>query len=154
MISLPITFCISEKFSLNIFSTSCSSTISTCAPESKASKIVEPAFLSANLLLSSRIPKPDNLADLEEDVTKEDWHGFLTIVDGWGPQSNRKKKSGFSKKTNDGVTTVKLSYTFEIAEIGLVYERIVLINRGEDYKIRTVIMNSDEEVVIEATKDF
>lgn len=96
----------------------------------------------------------DNLADLEEDVTKDDWHGFLAIVDGWGPQSNRKKKSGFSKKTSDGATTVKLSYTFEIAEIGLVYERIVLINRGEDYKIRTVIMNSDEEVVIEATKEF
>lgn len=95
----------------------------------------------------------NNLADLE-DVTKDEWHGFLSIVDGWGPQTNRVKESGFNKKIDNGIERVRLSYTFDIPEIGKVYERIVLVERPEGYKIRTVLMNSDESIVIKGTEEF
>lgn len=95
----------------------------------------------------------NNLADLSE-VTKDDWYGFLDVVKGWGPQSNRTKESNFEKRLDNGITRVRLSYTFDVAKYGKIYERIVLVESEGDYKIKTVVMNSDESVVIEGTKDF
>ena len=96
----------------------------------------------------------ENLADLEGETTTEDWHAFLELVQSWGPQSDRQKSTGFNKKINNGITSVKLEYTFELEEIGLVYEGIVLVDRGEGYKIFTVIMNSDKSVVDDGLEEF
>lgn len=61
---------------------------------------------------------------------------------------------GFSNKINNGIKTVKLSYTFETATYGLIYERIVLIERGGGYKVLAVFMDSDEAVVESQTEDY
>jgi hypothetical protein len=61
---------------------------------------------------------------------------------------------GFSNKINNGLKTVKLSYTFETATYGLIYERIVLIERGGGYKVLAVFMDSDEAVVESQTEDY
>lgn len=61
---------------------------------------------------------------------------------------------GFSNKINNGLKTVKLSYTFETATYGLINERIVLIERGGGYKVLAVFMDSDEAVVESQTEDY
>jgi len=61
---------------------------------------------------------------------------------------------GFSNKINNSLKTVKLSYTFETATYGLIYERIVLIERGGGYKVLAVFMDSDEAVVESQTEDY
>lgn len=97
----------------------------------------------------------NNLVDLQGDATEDDWHEFLELVDSWGPQSNRTKDVGFNKKINNGITSVKLGYTFELEELGLVYERLVLVDRGDGkYKVFTAIMNSDESIVEAETADY
>lgn len=97
----------------------------------------------------------NNLVDLQGDATEDDWYGFLDLVDSWGPQLNRTKEIGFNKKINNGITSVKLSYTFELEELGLVYERLVLVDRGDgEYKIFTATMNSDESIVEAETADY
>lgn len=94
-----------------------------------------------------------NLSDTET-VTAEEWYQFFDIVKTWGPQTNRKNESNYNFKTNNGVTTVKLSYTYDTVEYGKMYERLILIDRGSGYKILTVMMNTDESVVIDGTKEF
>jgi len=61
---------------------------------------------------------------------------------------------GFSNKINNGLKTVKLSYTFETATYGLINERIVLIESGGGYKVLAVFMDSDEAVVESQTEDY
>lgn len=61
---------------------------------------------------------------------------------------------GFSNKINNGLKTVKLSYTFETATYGLIYERVVLIESGGGYKVLAVFMDSDEAVVESQTEDY
>lgn len=96
----------------------------------------------------------DSLAYIDEATTEKDWSEFLSLVATWGPQKNREKKMGFSKKINNGMTTVKLSYTFEIEGTGLMHERIVLLNTDNGYKILRLMMNADEDLVEEGTKNF
>lgn len=96
----------------------------------------------------------DNLADKEGTTTEDEWRSFFDIVASWGPQHNREKKSGFNKQIKNGISTVKLSYTFEVDEFGLMHERIILINRDDSYKIMTILMNQDEQVVIEGSANF
>lgn len=96
----------------------------------------------------------DNLADRNEETTEDDWRSFFELVESWGPQKNREKKTGFNKQIKNGISTVKLSYTFEIEGFGLMHERIVLIDRDGSYKIMTILMNQDEQLVIDGTANF
>ena len=76
----------------------------------------------------------DNLADTESGVSVQEM--------------------GFSSKINNGVTTMKFSYTFEVEQFGLVHERLVLVDRGEGYKIMIAMMNSDESIVEQGTSQY
>lgn len=96
----------------------------------------------------------DNLADTESGVSVQEWEDFLNLVVSWGPQTNRAKVMGFSSKINNGVTTMKFSYTFEVEQFGLVHERLVLVDRGEGYKIMIAMMNSDESIVEQGTSQY
>ena len=100
----------------------------------------------------------NNLIDNGEgSIPKEDWTSYLELIVSWGEQTNREQSSGFSKKINNGITTVKLKYTFDLEERDFfMYERLILIDRGEGdgYKLLNSLMNSDESVVIEETKDY
>lgn len=95
-----------------------------------------------------------NLADIEGGVTEQEWRDFLELVNSWGPQTDRIKGTGFNTKINNGVTTVKLSYTFNVEEYGLIHERLVLVDRGEGYKIMIAMMNSDKAVVEQGTSAY
>src|SRR5690606_11459276 len=77
----------------------------------------------------------DNMIDSE--ATPQEIEGFRNFLNGvriGGKPENRDKNTGFSKKMNDGVSTVRLNYTFELAG-QKVHEGLVLIDRGDGYKI-------------------
>ena len=96
----------------------------------------------------------EHLADKDSNTPDSEWKAFLDLVESWGPQKNRQKTMGFSSKINNGVSTVKLSYTFETETYGLIHERIVLIERGNEHKILAVFMDSDESVVESQTEAY
>lgn len=95
----------------------------------------------------------ENITD-KETSSDEEWSNFFEVVRSWGKQSNRINTSNYNFNTRNGITTVKLSYTFSTESYDLMHERLILIDRGEGYKLLTVIMDIDESVVIEGTKDF
>lgn len=95
----------------------------------------------------------EHLIDTETS-TMEEWTEFFSVIKSWGKQHNRINKSNYNFKTNNGVTTVKLAYTFEVDGFDTMHERLILINRGKGYKIMTVLINTDESVVIEGSKNF
>ena len=95
----------------------------------------------------------ENITD-KESSSDEEWSNFFDVVRSWGKQSNRINTSNYNFNTRNGITTVKLSYTFSTESYDLMHERLILIDRGEGYKLLTVIMDIDESVVIEGTKDF
>ena len=96
-----------------------------------------------------------NMIDpVEIEAEGEDaWFGLLEGVASWGVIKNREKSSGFNYKSNNGISTVKLKYSFE-NDMGKMYEAIVLCDRGEGYKILVLSFNTDEAAVDEYTKDF
>ena len=61
--------------------------------------------------------------------------------------------TGFNYKSNNGISTVKLEYTFN-TDLGFVYEALVLVDRGDGYKVMIASMNSDKSAVDEYTKEF
>jgi len=87
----------------------------------------------------------DNMVQFGESPqeTKDTFRGALEYVHGMGPHEKRKKDIDFDKKINNGVTTVKLSYTFYIGE-QLIYEKLVLVDSDGPYKILAFAMNPDE----------
>ncbi|MEO9532757.1 MAG: hypothetical protein ABJG68_17180 [Crocinitomicaceae bacterium] len=96
----------------------------------------------------------ENLIDTEAEADlPEEFMDFLNIVATWGPQTNRVKTTDYNKKYSNGVTTVKLGYTFDTPDYH-VYEKVVLVKRDEGYKIFMCVMDTDESVVIEGTKDY
>jgi hypothetical protein len=96
----------------------------------------------------------DNLIDTESDASLvENFREFFVLIDSWGLQTNREKTFGFSKKTSNGVTTVKLNYEFDVADYHM-YERMVLVERAEGYKVIMCVMNSNEMQVETATADY
>ena len=95
----------------------------------------------------------ENITD-KETSSDEEWSNFFEVVRSWGKQSNRINTSNYNFNTRNGITTVKLSYTFSTESYDLMHERLILIDRGKGYKLLTVIMDIDESVVIEGTKDF
>jgi len=95
----------------------------------------------------------DNLVD-KETITDGEWENFFAVVSSWGPQKNRKNLSNYNFNTRNGVTTVKLSYTFEVEGYELMHERLIMVDRDGTYKVSLVAINTDESVVINATKDF
>ena len=97
----------------------------------------------------------DNMCDdmLIEDASEEGMMDFFLLVESWGAQTNRTKDSGFSIKTNDDYTTVKLNYTFE-NNIGTMYEGLILIDRGEGYKMLTILYNENKSVIDNELADY
>ena len=97
----------------------------------------------------------EKLVDHEgsSDENLEEFREFLNGVVSMGEQTKRTKKTGFSKKYTDGVTTVKLSYTFEVAD-QLLHERLVLVERSEGYRLLIVTMHPDESFVDDFTEDY
>lgn len=97
----------------------------------------------------------ENLVDHEgsSEENLDEFRAFLGGVVRQGDHENRKKTTGFSKKYNNGITTVKLSYTFEV-DGELVHERLVLVKRDEGYKILMVTMHPDESYVEEFTEGY
>jgi hypothetical protein len=96
----------------------------------------------------------EHLADKESNTPDSEWKAFLELVESWGPQKNRQKTMGFNSQVKNGISTVKLSYTFETESYGLIHERIVLIKRGNEHKILAVFMDSDESVVEAQTEAY
>ncbi|MCB9225513.1 MAG: hypothetical protein R2780_01890 [Crocinitomicaceae bacterium] len=95
---------------------------------------------------------------LDAKTTAEETEGFRSFLQGIydiGEISNRKKSVGFSEKIRNGITTVKLNYTFEING-ETVYESLVFVDRGEGigFKLFVVSMNPDKSVVDEFTEDY
>ncbi len=95
----------------------------------------------------------ENLVD-KETVADGNWDNFFAIIASWGPQKNRKNVSNYNFNTRNGVTTVKLSYTFEVEGYELMHERLIMVDRDGSYKVLLVAMNTDESVVINDTKEF
>lgn len=96
----------------------------------------------------------DNLVDSEADPSFPDtFMNFLEVVGSWGEQTNRVKEPGFNKQYKNGLVTVKLSYTFDLDSLH-VHERIVLASREDGYKIIMCNMNENEQVVIDASKNY
>ena len=97
----------------------------------------------------------DNLIDPEslESEGEDSWRGFLELISSWGEMTDRTSSSGFNYKSNNGISTVKLEYTFN-TDLGFVYEALVLVDRGDGYKVMIASMNSDKAAVDEYTKDF
>jgi len=96
----------------------------------------------------------DNIIDSEADESLPDnFREFFAQVDSWGPQSNRNKSIGFSKKYNNGVTTVKLDYEFDVTDYHM-YESMVLVERTDGYKVFMCVMNSDKATVDAKTSEY
>jgi hypothetical protein len=96
----------------------------------------------------------DNLIDTNAEANlPEEFMGFLELIASWGPQTNRIKTSGFNQKYSNGVSTVKVEYTFDTPDFHI-FEHVVLVSREEGYKIFMCVMNTDEAAVIADTKDY
>ncbi|MEX1001267.1 MAG: hypothetical protein WDZ35_04050 [Crocinitomicaceae bacterium] len=93
---------------------------------------------------------------LDNTVTEKERLGFEEYLSGLhqkGKHENRQKTTSFNKSIKNGVTTVKLGYTFEVGG-ELVHEKLVLVDRGEGYKIIAVSMHPKKEVVDEFTAAY
>lgn len=80
----------------------------------------------------------------EDDI--ENFRAFLNEVRAYGKPTNREKETGFSKKINGGISTVRLRYTHEV-DGETIYEGLVLVNRDDEYRILIVSMSPDRSVV-------
>lgn len=78
---------------------------------------------------------------------------LLTTVDSWGEQKNREQQFGFSKKINNGISTVKLKYTFDI-ENTTFYESFVVTDDGNGEKISVYAVNTNEATVDDYTSAY
>ena len=80
---------------------------------------------------------------------------YLASVTANGKMENRKKEIGFSEKISNGITTVKLDYTFEV-DGELIYESVVFVDRGEGdgFKLLVVSMHPDKAVVDNYTDGY
>lgn len=90
----------------------------------------------------------DNLCD-EDLVNMEGPEGlmdFFLLVESWGKVTSRTKDMGFNQSTKNGTTTVKLNYTLE-NDMGIMYEGLVLVNRGSGYKLLTIVLNTKKSEV-------
>lgn len=87
----------------------------------------------------------------ERATFKEYLDGVLAM----GEMKNREKSIGFSEKIKNGITTVKLDYTFEV-EDELIYESVVFVDRGEGdgFKLLVVSMHPDKAVVDNYTDGY
>jgi len=96
----------------------------------------------------------NNLVDSEADPTFPDtFRNFLEVVGSWGAQTNRVKEPSFNKQYKNGLTTVKLAYSFDVDTIHM-HERIVMVSREDGYKIILCNMNQNEQTVIDASEHY
>ena len=97
----------------------------------------------------------DNLCDesMFEVSGKRELINFFNLVESWGPIHDRTKDSGFNIATNNGITRRKLTYTFQ-NDVGTMYEGLILVDRGQGYKLMTIVINTDKDLVEEALSDF
>lgn len=87
----------------------------------------------------------DNLVQFGESPqeVKDSFRDALEIVHQMGEHEKREKTTGFNKHFENGITTVKISYTFYIGE-QLIHERVVLVDTDGPYKVLAFSMNPDE----------
>jgi hypothetical protein len=87
----------------------------------------------------------DNLVQFggSTQETKDNFRGALEYVHQMGQHEKREKSTGFDNKINNGVKTVKLSYTFYIGD-ELIHERVVLEDSDGTFKVLAFSMNPDE----------
>ena len=78
-----------------------------------------------------------------EISTKEEWLAVLTNKESSGKFLGYKKDIGFNIKTKNGITTVKLDYICNY-EHRTLYERLIMVKRGESYKIISYQYNTDK----------
>ena len=93
---------------------------------------------------------------LVPDLSTEEEQGFrdfLSAMHDKGKHENRSKSTGFNKSYKNGVTKVKLEYTFEVGGEE-VYEALVLADQGDGYKILAVSMHPDKDVVDAFVEDY
>lgn len=97
----------------------------------------------------------ENLVDYEasDPEMAANFRSVLELIHSWGKHENRTKSLGYNKKFSNGVTTVKLSYTFDVDGEHM-YERLVLVKRDEGYKVLVVSMHPDESIVDQYTVDY
>jgi len=88
-----------------------------------------------------------------EAYSADEWRFFFTDLESWGKMKNREQTFGFSTKINNGVTTCKLSYSFD-CDLGKIYERLILIDRGEGYKLMALVLNKNEAEADRLTSDY
>jgi len=83
------------------------------------------------------------LIDLKGTGTNaQDWVDVLVKREVLGEQKKVKKNMGFNTQYKNGVTTVELTYSCEL-ENGTTSEKIILVERGEVFKIFGYEFNQD-----------
>lgn len=98
----------------------------------------------------------DNLISWGEssEDEKNSFRSALESVHAQGQHENRKKTSGWNKSMQNGVTTTKVSYTFE-TNGETIHERLVLVELDEGgWKVLAFAMHPDEDVVIDYVSDY
>jgi hypothetical protein len=111
--------------------------------QNKAAELVAEEFYKT--LSDKNYDKAMSLIDEEsfEISTKEEWLAVITKKESSGKFLGYKKDSGFNINKKNGITTVKLLYTCNY-ENHTIYERLIMVKRGESYKIMAYEYNTDK----------
>ncbi|MDG2228417.1 MAG: hypothetical protein P8L20_11845 [Flavobacteriales bacterium] len=83
-----------------------------------------------------------------EISTKEEWLAVITNKESSGKFLGYKKDIGFNIKTKNRITKVKLDYICNY-EHHTLYERLIMVKRGEFYKIMSYEYNTDKDKLTE-----
>ena len=125
-------------------------TLNSCGIEeqNKAAESVAEKFYKN--LSDKDYEKAMSLIDEEsfEISTKEEWLAVITNKESLGKFLGYKKDIGFNINTKNGITTVKLDYTCNY-EHHTLYERLIMVKRGEFYKIMFYEYNTDKDKLTE-----
>jgi hypothetical protein len=88
-----------------------------------------------------------------EAYPADDWRAFFVDLESWGKMKNREQTFGFSTKVNGSITTCKLSYSFD-CDLGKIYERLILVDRGEGFKLLALVLDKNEAEADRLTADY
>lgn len=97
----------------------------------------------------------DNLLDEEalQSTARSGWMNLFESMENEGEITNREQQSGFSLKTNNGRTTTRLNYTFDMGG-KTYYERIVTIERDDEEKILFYGFHKNEKKANKMVKEY
>lgn len=90
----------------------------------------------------------DQLID-EEELTsegRETWMDLFQLVGSWGEIKRIDQESDWHTQYKDDLTIVHLTYFFQFTEVSA-YERIILVDRGDGFKVGSLIYNSDRSAL-------